>query len=364
MSKLDNRRGTALLAVLWLTTALSMIAFSVASSVRSEIERSIGQQESLRAYYLARGAVEQTIFRLRESPASGLPLDQYLRASRRGYVRFASGEALVEIVSEQAKLHPRQLTPALLESLLAVMGEPIENRVQVTNGLLALGRGFPGQLLNPVGFAGQNPAAGSTFLPSLASLDNVEELMLLPGINSEVMYGRFQRQADGALRPVAGLLDCISPLTQPGSPLDVYNVHPTLLIAMGMDPAKANALAEARAVPGADRSGALAPFLGRDPSGAVLAIGDVGPGFQIRATARVRTSSATLSETRRTVSLLVHVVPPPPQYFWLEAFNYLRWYDQAHSELAARTAPWLPVMTAADVQAASQPATQPGAPPQ
>ncbi len=41
--------GTALLAVLWLTAALSAIAFTVASTVRAETERTATDIEALRA---------------------------------------------------------------------------------------------------------------------------------------------------------------------------------------------------------------------------------------------------------------------------------------------------------------------------
>src|ERR1035438_195821 len=53
----SNRRGSALLAVLWLTAALSAIAFSVATTVRSETERTSTAIDSVRAYYLATGAI-------------------------------------------------------------------------------------------------------------------------------------------------------------------------------------------------------------------------------------------------------------------------------------------------------------------
>ncbi len=354
MSRASNPRrgnpqsGTALLAVLWLTTALSMIAFSIADTVRAEIERSAVQQESLRAYYLARGAVEQTLFRLRDAPNQGIPLDQFLRASRRGYVRFATGEAIVEIVSEQGKWNVRQLTPALTERLLAAMGEEAENRARVSFALSGLLGAGPRPNVSPVGFSGQNPGPQSTFLPPLASLENVEELMLVPGVHSEIMYGRFARRPDGVLSHVGGFLDCLSTLAEPGTALDAYDVHPTLLVALGMNPLKANALAEARTMPGPEVIAALQPFLGPDPSGIALSAGLVGPAFQIRATARLRLPTGALSDTRRSVSLLVNVVPPPPQFFWREAFSYLRWYDQAYSDFAARPAAWLPVSIVPD----------------
>ena len=62
--RFKQNRGGALLAVLWLSAALSAIAFSVASSVRAETERASTLSESIRAGYLASGAVEGAILKI------------------------------------------------------------------------------------------------------------------------------------------------------------------------------------------------------------------------------------------------------------------------------------------------------------
>ena len=65
---IDARRGSALLAVLWLTAALSAIAFSVANTVRAETERTSTAVDSVRAYYLATGAINRAILRIEWGP--------------------------------------------------------------------------------------------------------------------------------------------------------------------------------------------------------------------------------------------------------------------------------------------------------
>src|SRR6266571_4364792 len=55
------QRGSALLAVLWLSLALSAIAFSLASTVQGETERTATAVDGLRSYYLATGAIERAI---------------------------------------------------------------------------------------------------------------------------------------------------------------------------------------------------------------------------------------------------------------------------------------------------------------
>src|SRR6266481_5686010 len=64
-------RGSALLAVLWLSLALSAIAFSLASTVQGETERTSTAVDGLRSYYLASGAIERAILYIEWGKRSG-----------------------------------------------------------------------------------------------------------------------------------------------------------------------------------------------------------------------------------------------------------------------------------------------------
>ena len=65
-----NRRGAALLAVLWLSAILAAIAFSVATTVRGETERTSTLSEGVRAYYLATGALERALAYIEWGPVT------------------------------------------------------------------------------------------------------------------------------------------------------------------------------------------------------------------------------------------------------------------------------------------------------
>lgn len=340
--------------MLWLTAALSMIALSIADTVRSEIERGIAQQESLRAYYLARGAVEESLFRLRGANTTGMSFDDLLRVSRRRFVRYPGGEAIVEIVSEQGKLNLRSLNDVMLSRLLIAMGEPSLAASQIAANF-GSARGAP--ILNASLFSNQNGQAPSAFSPNAASLENVEELMLVPGVTSEMMHGRFRRRPDGTMVRWGGLADCISPLAT-GTGVDAWSVDPTLLVALGMDPDRAQVFVQARSLPVEQALPAMMEILQTQQGGLGISMNAVGSAFQIRATARPRMANGLLSETRRSVSLLVENTPPPPQFFWRESLSYLRWYDQAESTVGAMAAAWLPVLAPAPIAVPVSGATQ------
>ena len=97
-----DRRGSALLAVLWLSAALAAIAFSLSTTVRGETERSSTALDGLRTYYLAQGAVERAAVEYLWS--KNFPGRRTIPEHATS-VKYAlpSGEAIVEIIPETAK---------------------------------------------------------------------------------------------------------------------------------------------------------------------------------------------------------------------------------------------------------------------
>src|SRR5258705_3718426 len=118
--------GGALLAVLWLSAALGAIAFSLASTVRAEIDRASTAVDGTRTYYLAQGAVERAILYLNWASREPIMPD----GSRRYYspgdivipMMFPSGEARVEVIPEAAQLNVNLAPPEDLLRLLAHLG--------------------------------------------------------------------------------------------------------------------------------------------------------------------------------------------------------------------------------------------------
>jgi len=322
----NKSRGTALLAVLWLTAALSAIALSVADTVRAETERAITNQESTKAYYLARGAVERAVYLLRndETGFGYSPAERFANR-RRLYFQEEAGDTMIEFLSERGKLPLRSLSPSLLQNMLSAIGESPSSAAAITN------QAFSGAMLP---FA-QNSPGVPAFRPSFASMENVEELLLVPGITSEMLYGRYSRLPDGSLVNLGGLADMLSPYLKESDGLDPLSVHPSLLVAMGMSPEGARSFIQARRSV-FDPNLALAGMRG----GTVSLSPNLGDIFQVRATGRPRLPNGALSETRRTVALLIKFIPPNPRYMWISPWTHLRWYDQTFSDVASSNLVW------------------------
>src|SRR5205807_2430542 len=121
--RLKPARGSALLAVLWLSLALSAIAFSLASTVQGETERTSTAVDGLRSYYLASGAIERAILYVewgRRAPDVDSPFYHPGRPVMR--MSFPTGEVEVEVIPETAKYDINKASPEDLMRLMLALG--------------------------------------------------------------------------------------------------------------------------------------------------------------------------------------------------------------------------------------------------
>ncbi len=237
----SSARGGALLMVLWLSAALSAIAFAVALRVRTELERAEGGQEGLRAYYLAVGAAYRAMHYMKYGPgpqgADGRPLWWDARVTKLA-LRFPEGEAVVEIIPESSKLNPNSIARPELERLLLVLGAPPERARLIAHAILH----WRGSELSDLD--AMYLASSPSFRAPRASLLLNEEMMPVAGMTPELYYGGAVRTPEGALVRRPGLRDCLSVYSS-GRGLDIRTVLPEVMVAVGV-PAPA---AEARSSP-------------------------------------------------------------------------------------------------------------------
>jgi general secretion pathway protein K len=314
------RRGSALLAVLWLSAALAAIGFSLATTIHGETERTSTALDGLRSYYLAAAGIDraavEVLWAIQNPAASTIP-----QGATQVTYHFASGDVRVEFTPEAAKLNVNR---ASLEDLTRL------------GMALGLDEGRADALAHSIDQA-RTGAAGPpdltqapSFPPSAASLQEIEELLSVPGVTPELFYGTYGPQQDAAggmhLTRRPGLVDCLSVYGR-GSQVDVNTASPAVLAAVGMNP------------------GAIAAVVARRSAGPILQeqLGDVTAmageaagrlrvgGHSIvtmRATARLRLDDGHFSDLRRTVGAMVKYMPPG----YDAPIHILRWYDTAWSD--------------------------------
>ena len=319
-----GQRGSALLAVLWLAAALSAIAFSVANTVRAETERTSTEVESLRAYYLASGAIERAILYIQWGAAyrnpDGTP-KYYQNPMAALQFNFPTGAATTEIIPENSKLNINSSQPPELLKLMMALGVPAEQAETVVQGILDWRSGSPGGSFTS--FDQYYLSLSPSFRARHASFQEIEELLLIRGVTPDLFYGSYIRDDQGRLIPRAGLRDCLSVYGSTGL-MDANSIQPAVMQAIGISPEVALAIANLRSATPLRDMGQLSAFTGGGPGMGRLSLGP-SPIVTLRATARLRLASGQFSDLRRSVSAMVKFLGPE----WNPPFHVMRWYDNA-----------------------------------
>jgi general secretion pathway protein K len=303
--------------VLWLVAALSAIAFTVASTVRSEVGRVSNATDGLKAYYLATGAIERALLYIQWGPFYRNPdgTSRYYDGTPFMRFQFPGGQAVVEVIPETSKLNVNFARVEELYTLGLALGAGPAQATAIAQGIV--------DWRTPRIESDQLSLAGpSSFLPRHASFEEIEELLLVNGMTPELFYGTYERDALGRLAPRHGFRDCLSVYGSTVQ-MDVNTVDPAVLAAVGVPPDSIAAIVRLRAD---------GPILRRDQ---LNAFGENLPGinrlglasgtiFTLRATGQGRLPDGTLSDARRSVAALVKLLDRTK---FSEPYHVLRWYD-------------------------------------
>ncbi len=316
-------RGSALLAVLWLSAALAAIAFSLSTTVLSETDRTSTAVDGLRCYYLAAGAIQRCSLELlwavnnpnqRRIPRGATAVD---------YV-FPSGNVRVEIVPETARLNVNFIAVPDLNRLLAALGVDPDRAREIAAAIDDWRR--PSLVNSP--FDSYYLSLTPSFRARHTSLQEIEELLLVKGVTPDLFYGTYVPSPNGEgprLTARGGLVDCLS-VYGARDQVDANTAAPAVLAAVGLTPYAISALVERRRVAPLTAQ-QLFPFLQSidAPLGRLRVEGN--SIATLRATARLRLENGQLGDLKRTVAAQVKFMPigtDPP-------IHILRWYDMAWS---------------------------------
>jgi len=316
--------GSALLAVLWVSAALAAIALSLSTTVLGETDRASTALDGLRSYYLASGGIQRATYEMfwstRQQPEKRL-IPQ--GANHVDYT-FPAGNVHVEILSETGKLNVNSATPEELYRLCAALGMDAERAREIALAIVDWRTFVPpeqGGALDQY-YLSLTPS----FRPRHASLEEIEELLLVKGITPDIFYGTYVPSEDTSgprLLPRQGLIDCLSVFGARGV-VDANSAPPAVLAAVGLPPDAIAAIVERRRI---------APFTQQQLSEFQQAysipgirIGVAGNStITLRATARIRLQNGQLSEMRRTVGAQIKYMQDGSD----APVHILRWYDTA-----------------------------------
>lgn len=317
-----DTKGSALLAVLWLSAALSAIAFSLASTVGGEIERTSTALDGTRAYYLATGALDRALLYMQWGQRYSLPDGSsryFSRWTTSLHFSFPAGEAVVEIAPETARLNLNRTVPEDLFRLLSALGAGPEQARGITAAIEDW-RGVPreGRLTE---FDRYYLSLTPSFRAPHASFQNVEELLSVKGMTPELFHGMMAREAQGGLASRAGLKDCVS-VYGSGGQVDVNTAPAAVLAAIGLDPATVSVILQQRQVQPFRSLEQLRVLQLPDFALVRLTIGGSSI-YTLRATARLQLANGKLSDLSRSVGATVRFGGSGVE----ASYQVLRWWD-------------------------------------
>jgi len=315
-------RGSALLAVLWLSVALSAIALTVATTVRGEVDRAATASDDTRAYFLAQSGIQRAILYIEWGRAYGAGT-YYQPGMGPLQFHFPGGDVSVEVSPESSKLNLNYAQPADLFRLLAALNIPPDRAQVITEAAIDWRTPNPGG--QPSAFdmlySQQNPS----FVAPHTSFQEIEELLLVRGMTPDIFYGTWDR--DDTVQPPRlvqriGLRDCVSVYSN--GTFDVNSTPLPVLLASGLAPDAAAAIVQQRSLqPFASTIALRALAQSMGPAGNRLTLGGASM-YTIRATARPRSAQGVLSDMKRTCSALIKFAPPDSGAM----FHIVRWYDR------------------------------------
>lgn len=241
MSITGSQRGIALLMVLWVLIALSVLAFSFSYLARTDANATISFRKSLENKFLAEAGIERAVIEIlykRSAARTKAVVEEgeFWRADGAPHeVNVGEKLCTVRIRDEAGKIDLNSLTPAsgvLLKNLLTGLGVSPENADTIVDSILdwkdqdelhrlhGAESDYYRSLPNP--YSAKN-----------ANFDSPEELLLVKGVTPKILYG------EGATR---GLIEFVTTLSR--SPrINVNGASKEVLLAIpGLTPLMVEAI--------------------------------------------------------------------------------------------------------------------------
>jgi general secretion pathway protein K len=183
-----DHRGTALLSVLWVVLILSIISFTLAASVRTEIGSEADSFDSERAFFMAKGAAE-SMFALFAKDGE-IPKSGPIVADTNGDYVFPleSGEVRLRFESAAGLIDLNEASDKLLASMFDSVGVSQEQRNHLVDSILDWRDGDDIPHLYGAEINDYQQIAGQR-LPRNAPFQSVDELLQVKNMTPQIFGG-------------------------------------------------------------------------------------------------------------------------------------------------------------------------------
>ncbi len=247
-----NESGVILIALLWLLSALAVIALTFSRESFVEVAAARNAQSLEDSYFVARAGIEATVYRLlqrrftpqlrqaadvQEEPD---PLDLGVMTGNLG-----GGVYRVDIQDESAKISVNTVGEEQLRALIAAAGITKPDADIIADSILDWRDADDAHRLN-----GAEDDYYETLNPPYKAkngrIDAIEELLLIRGITPEYFYGRPEKDQNGSVVYKYGLSRYLTVYSTMPQVNVNYAALPVLLSIPGMSPEAAQKIYERR----------------------------------------------------------------------------------------------------------------------
>jgi general secretion pathway protein K len=285
----DSNQGIVLIPLLWVLTALSLLALDLASSVRAEVNMTQAVGESERSYFYAQGGLEEVLFHI-AFPYSDNEKQKRLFPYAAGMNHYwtSSGEMRchVAIQDEAGKIDLNFASQEVLTRLLVNLG--VTGADSIAASIV--------QWRSPGSHGTDHDGIKHKLFTS------VEELLLIPGINREILYGKPQRNEHGRSKGGRGLAE-FATVYSGKSQININYAEPEVIAAIpGLNFDIAKLIVQARARQPLKASSEFSQRVGGVISGEALSLltTEVSEQYCLIATAYV-----SGSKVRRSIKVII-----------------------------------------------------------
>lgn len=248
-----SQGGVVLIGLLWILTALGVIALSFARESFVEVTAARNNQSLERAGYAARAGIETAVYRLlaRQYTRSARPADSTQEPDpiEAGSLRgsFAGSIYEVEIQDESGKLNVNLVSEAQLAALIAAAGIPQPDSGIILESILDWKDQDTAHRTNGAE-DDYYQALDPPYRAKNGRIDTTEELLLVRGVTPDYFYGRYEKGADGAPVYRTGLARLLTVYSTRGQVNVNHAPLPVLLSIPGIPEDAARAIYEQRKI--------------------------------------------------------------------------------------------------------------------
>ena len=188
---LSSVRGVVLIAVLWSCALIMWFAFQISAQTRLLGEDRIHSIRDSQALYLAIGGCYEALARMGQAPPlrTGTPLDlNWQPDGRSRIVRYNNGIAVVIIEPEEIKVNVNSAKEVQLRQVLQRAGADELTSEKLADRILDFIDAD--DIPRPQGMEKDDYIkAGLNYIPFNGPLTDLDQLLLVPGINQQLFYG-------------------------------------------------------------------------------------------------------------------------------------------------------------------------------